>query len=124
MKKLLVNWFLKTGITPKRKYNTFSAREKIELINKFSGELVYPFAPLYKDRKNFALVEFYNAAVQRILKMFREKSVTETIFNKVSDLQNVLSHGGLPVRFPNTSLWLLRSIELKHIPLSDNTVQC
>ena len=109
MKKLLVNWFLEKGITPKRKYNTFSARVKIELISKFSRELVYLFAPLYKDRKNLALVEFYNAAVQRILKIFGEKSVTETIFNKVSDLQNVLSHGGMPVRFPNTSLCLLQA---------------
>ena len=99
MKKLLVNGFKEKGITPKRKYNTFSTREKIQLISKFSGELVYPFTPLYKDRKNFVLVEFYNAAGQRILKIFREKSVTETIFNKVSDLQNVHSHGDLSVRF-------------------------
>ena len=44
----------------------------------------------------------------------------ETIFNKVSVIQNELSHGRLSISFPNTFLWFLPNIEQKRIRLNDN----
>ena len=54
--------------------------------------------------------------------MCRKTSVMETIFSKVLVLQNGLSHGCLPINFPNTVLWILPNIEQKRIPLNDNIV--
>ena len=48
----------------------------------------------------------------------------DTIFNKVSVLQDGLSHRRLPLSFPNTFLRLLLNIEQKRIPLNDNIVSC
>ena len=46
----------------------------------------------------------------------------ETIFNKVSVLQNGLSHERLSISSLNTFLWLLVNIEQKRIPLNNNIV--
>ena len=46
----------------------------------------------------------------------------ETVFSKVSVLQNGLSHTRLPIFFPNTILWLLPNMKQKRIPLNDNIV--
>ena len=44
----------------------------------------------------------------------------DTIFSKVSVLQNGLSHGRLSISFPNTFLWLIPNNENKDIRLDDD----
>ena len=48
----------------------------------------------------------------------------ETIFRKVLDFQNGLSHKHLPVSFSSTFLWLLPKIEQKRIYLNDKIAWC
>ena len=44
----------------------------------------------------------------------------DTIFSKVSVLQNGLSHGCLSISFPNTFLWLIPNNKNKDIRLDDD----
>ena len=75
----------------------------------------------FQTRKNLALVKFYNAAIRRFLKTFVFRKFAG---KRLSVLQNGLSHGCLPISFPDTILWLLPEIEQKRIPLNDNIVWC
>ena len=47
----------------------------------------------------------------------------EAIISKILVLRNGLSHGRLPIGFPDTFLWLLPKIEKKNIPLDDDIVR-
>ena len=74
----------------KRESSTFPTWGKNKVKNKelFPGEFVCVFLLLLKVGKIPALVEFHSARTWRFLKSSRETSVTDTIINKVSDLQN------------------------------------
>ena len=125
----------KEDITPKRKYNTFFTREKIEKINKelFSADLVCLFAPLFKDKKNSALAEFCNAAVWRFLKFLRKSLwrgpslIKFQIFKMHSAADVFLSDSLIPLYgcFKalnwNTSLWV---ITLFSVNISDSSDIC
>ena len=47
----------------------------------------------------------------------------EAIISKILVLRNGLSHGRLPIGFPDTFLWLLPKIEKKNISLDDDIVR-
>ena len=47
----------------------------------------------------------------------------EAIISKILVLRYGLSHGRLPIGFPDTFLWLLPKIEKKNIPLDDDIVR-
>ena len=82
--------------------------------------LFFFFAFLYQLRK---IQLWLSSTIQHVdvyWKPFRKKSAMDTIFSKVSVLQNGLSHGRLSISFPNTFLWLIPNNENKDIRLDDD----